>query len=62
MLSTQPGIEMIGSAASGLEALALLETLVPDVILVDLRMSIQTPFVACQGKVERSRFAGPCEN
>ncbi len=38
MLSTHPGIEVIGSAASGGEALALLEKIAPDVILIDLRM------------------------
>ena len=38
MLSTHPGIEAIGSAASGGEALALLEKIAPDVILIDLRM------------------------
>ena len=39
MLSTQPGIDVVGSASSGLEALALLETITPDVILMDLRMT-----------------------
>lgn len=38
MLSTQPGIEVVGSASAGLEALALLEKIVPDVVLLDLRM------------------------
>jgi two-component system NarL family response regulator len=38
MLSTQPDIDVVGSASSGLEALALLETIAPDVILMDLRM------------------------
>jgi DNA-binding NarL/FixJ family response regulator len=38
MLSTQPGIEVVGSASSGMEALALLDTIVPDIILIDLRM------------------------
>ncbi|MBC8166622.1 MAG: response regulator transcription factor, partial [Bryobacteraceae bacterium] len=38
MLSTQPGINVVGSASSALEALALLETIIPDVILMDLRM------------------------
>jgi two-component system, NarL family, response regulator len=38
MLSTQPGIDVVGSASSGSEALALLETVAPDVILIDLRM------------------------
>lgn len=38
MLSTQAGIEVSGSAASGLEALTLLDKIQPDVILLDLRM------------------------
>ncbi len=38
MLSTQPGIDVVGSASSGMEALALLEKIAPDVILIDLRM------------------------
>jgi two-component system NarL family response regulator len=38
MLNTQPGIDVVGSASSGVEALALLEKLTPDVILIDLRM------------------------
>lgn len=38
MLSTQPGINVVGSASSGVEALALLEKIAPDVILMDLRM------------------------
>jgi two-component system NarL family response regulator len=39
MLSTQPGIAVVGSASGGQEALALLETITPDVILMDLRMA-----------------------
>lgn len=39
MLSTQPGMDVVASASSGLEALALLETHTADVILMDLRMS-----------------------
>jgi len=38
MLSTQPDIDVVGSASSGPEALALLETITPDLILMDLRM------------------------
>lgn len=38
MLGTRPGIEVLGSASSGGEALALLEKIAPDVILIDLRM------------------------
>jgi two-component system NarL family response regulator len=39
MLSTQPDMEVIASAPSGSEAIAMLETDTPDVILMDLRMS-----------------------
>ncbi len=39
MLSTQPDLDVVASASSGREALALLETITPDVILMDLRMS-----------------------
>jgi two-component system NarL family response regulator len=38
MLSTRPDMEVIGSASGGKEALALLERISPDVILMDLRM------------------------
>lgn len=38
MLGTHSGMEVIGSASTGVEALALLEKLIPDVILIDLRM------------------------
>ena len=38
MLSTQPDIDVVASASSGEEALALLDTIAPDVILMDLRM------------------------
>ena len=38
MLNTQPEIEVVGSASSGLEALALLDKISPDLILMDLRM------------------------
>jgi two-component system NarL family response regulator len=38
MLSTQPGIVVVASASSGLEALAVLDNTTPDVILMDLRM------------------------
>src|SRR6266545_1180151 len=38
MLSTQLDIEVVGSASNGEEALALLEKIEPDVILIDLRM------------------------
>jgi DNA-binding NarL/FixJ family response regulator len=42
MLSTQPDMDVVASASSGREALALLETITPDVILMDLCMSGMT--------------------
>jgi len=38
MLATQPSINVVGSASSAPEALALLDKIQPDVILMDLRM------------------------
>jgi len=38
MLSTHPGFEVVGSAASGEEALAVLKNKSPHVLLLDLRM------------------------
>ncbi len=38
MLSTQPGFEVMGSAGSGEEALAILKRSSPNVMLLDLRM------------------------
>jgi DNA-binding NarL/FixJ family response regulator len=38
MLSAQPGIEVVGSAASGEEALAIVQRVRPDLMLLDLRM------------------------
>lgn len=38
LLGTMPGIEAVGSAADGAEAVALVAELGPDVVLMDLRM------------------------
>lgn len=40
LLSLQPGIEIVGSAANGQEALAKTQKLKPDVILMDVRMPV----------------------
>ncbi|WP_296601679.1 response regulator transcription factor [Nocardioides sp.] len=38
LLETQPGVEVVGTAGDGLEAVALATTLVPDVVVMDLQM------------------------
>jgi two-component system NarL family response regulator len=38
LLSLEPGMQVVGSAADGLEAVQLTEALKPDVILLDLVM------------------------
>jgi DNA-binding NarL/FixJ family response regulator len=38
VLALQPGIELIGEAADGEEALAEVERLRPDIVIVDIRM------------------------
>ena len=40
MLVTQPGIEIVGEAADGREAVRLVEQCQPDVVLMDLRMPV----------------------
>ena len=38
LLSTRPDMDVVGEAANGDEAVALVEELQPDVVLMDLRM------------------------
>lgn len=54
LLSTRPEIEVVGEAANGEEAVALVERLAPHVVLMDLRMPVMDGIVATT--VLRDRF------
>jgi DNA-binding NarL/FixJ family response regulator len=55
LLSTMPGVEVVGSAGDGEAALALIARLTPDVVLMDLRM----PRVDGIEATSRARAAHP---
>jgi DNA-binding NarL/FixJ family response regulator len=47
-LGSQPGIEVVGTAADGVEALDLCRRVVPDVIVMDLLMPVMNGFQAIE--------------
>lgn len=57
MLDGEPGYEVVGEAADGAEALALAQTLQPDVILMDLHMPAVDGVSAIQQLVQRGSNA-----
>ena len=55
MLSTQPDIRIVGEAGTGAEAVALIERMQPDVVLLDLEM----PDIGGVGVLEQTRKLTP---
>jgi DNA-binding NarL/FixJ family response regulator len=53
LLATQPDFEVVGDAANGKEAVALVDALRPDVLLVDLRMPVQDGVATIRALRER---------
>ena len=53
LLETEEGIQVIGQAADGQEALNLAEKLRPDVVLMDIRMPVMDGVAATQALAER---------
>ena len=47
VLQAEDGIEVVGEAGDGIEALRRAEELLPDVVLMDVRMPKQTGIEAC---------------
>ncbi len=48
VLTLSSGIEIVGEAANGLEAICLTESLKPDVVLMDLEMPIMDGYESAQ--------------
>ncbi len=54
LLSEEQGIEVVGEAGNGREAISLIESLKPDVILMDMRMPVCNGVEATQEILERN--------
>jgi DNA-binding NarL/FixJ family response regulator len=48
LLTAEPGFQVVGEAGSAAEALALVESLRPEVVLMDVRLPDQSGITACQ--------------
>ncbi len=48
LLEREPDIEVVGEAANGAEAVALVENLAPDVAIIDISMPVMTGIEATE--------------
>ena len=58
LLSSQPDMAVVGEAGTGQEAIALVERVLVDVILMDVRMPGMDGLAATQAIVEQARASG----
>lgn len=60
ILGAEPGIEVVGEAANGLEAIAAARRLTPDVVLMDIRMPEMDGITATRRLCEGTGHDRPC--
>ena len=60
ILDAEPGLTIVGEAADGVEAVALVPAAKPDVVLMDVRMPKLDGIAACAADLRRCRTRHRC--